>query len=151
MNTKSFVDAEIKDDEFDTEIRVMWENGEILSGWYVVSGSELLSRIGMSHYVSEWGYILDDEIVQKLGKTFTFEQAYGLALPYIEANEARKASAKRELDAKFSRARETGKPVLIRQYADECDGTADDDCDIDNVYVYAMPNGTEKTERYHSY
>lgn len=99
MNTKSFVDTVIADDEFDQEIQVMWEDGEILSGWYVAK--------------------------------------------------QRRAAAERQ--ARFDQARKTGQRVLLYQYSDECDGTADDDCDIDSVYVYAMPNGTEKTERSHSY
>lgn len=63
---------------------------------------------------------------------------------------AKKAVADAERKAKFEEAARTGKPVVLEMWSDECNDPHES-CDIDNIYVYAMPDGSEKTERHHTW
>lgn len=59
------------------------------------------------------------------------------------AEAARQAAAEK---AAFEKARATGERQLIRTYAtSHCMNGNDDECSLDNAYVYAMPDGTTKT------
>lgn len=55
-----------------------------------------------------------------------------------------------ELAEKFALAKRTGEKVLIKSYSEECDDP-NEDCDVDNVSVYAMPNGEHKIVRNHTW
>ena len=57
---------------------------------------------------------------------------------------------KLDLEAKFREARETGKRVLISKQTEECKGE-EEECSVDIVYTFAMPDGTVKIERIHTY
>lgn len=57
-----------------------------------------------------------------------------------------KEKEKRE---KFEEAKRTGKPVLLCSWPEECND--DKECDVDIVETFAMPDGTTKTERTHTY
>lgn len=67
----------------------------------------------------------------------------------VEKSEKEKAEKER-IEALFAKARETGKPQVIEQYPVECN-VPEEDCDIDIVTIYAMPDGTRKTERHHTW
>ena len=61
----------------------------------------------------------------------------------LEAAEADRA-------AKFAEAFETGKPVLLRKWtADCCDPR--EECSMDIVSEYAMPDGTTETKQFHTW
>lgn len=64
--------------------------------------------------------------------------------------EAERNAKKAERKNKFAEAATTGKPVVLEMWIDECNDP-DESCDIDNICVYAMPDGTEKTERHHTW
>jgi len=51
---------------------------------------------------------------------------------------------------KFDEAKETGKPVELYSYCEDCNDE-NEDCDIDTITVYAMPDGTVKEERSHNW
>jgi len=74
--------------------------------------------------------------------------------PRKEAKTARKeASAKeRKLkeDAAFKVATETNQPQIIETYPVECNDR-NEECDMDNIVVYAMPDGTKKKTRHHTW
>jgi len=63
---------------------------------------------------------------------------------------AKKAHEDADLQAKFDQAKETGKPVVIRTYMVPCCDPREE-CSADNVVVYAMPDGTQKTEQHHTW
>lgn len=66
--------------------------------------------------------------------------------PVLEKREA----YKKKLDAIFEKAKKTGEAQVIREWVDECN-EKDLDCSLDIIRVYAMPNGTTKEERIHTY
>jgi len=61
---------------------------------------------------------------------------------------------KKETDEKrkacFEKARRTGKRVKLYSYSDDCNNN-DEDCDLDIITVYAMPDGSTEEERSHTY
>ena len=50
----------------------------------------------------------------------------------------------------FATAKETGKPVQLERYMTDCNDPREE-CSTDIVVVYAMPDGTTKTERQHTW
>ena len=50
----------------------------------------------------------------------------------------------------FEEARETGKPVDLFSWAEDCNDPKEE-CSTDIVTVYAMPDGTKKTKRIHTW
>jgi hypothetical protein len=50
----------------------------------------------------------------------------------------------------FNKAKETGEKQLLSKSFTEC-SDRNEECNMDVVYEYAMPNGTVKTERVHTY
>ena len=62
----------------------------------------------------------------------------------------KKAAEEAELAQKYAQARETGKPVIIRTYMVPCSDPREE-CNVDNVVEYAMPDGTVKREQYHTW
>ena len=132
-------------------IKPTYHEGEYLSG-YTVSGKtgELLEAIGVAHYIDGWGYLVDQKIIDALGIEFTYAQADALTAPKRKTAADRQASLEQERQHRFDQARITGEPVLLRTYQDECDGTTED-CSVDDVSVYAMPDGATKTVRSHTW
>ena len=55
---------------------------------------------------------------------------------------------KLQLEAKFKEAKETGKRVLVSKKTAPCN---EPDCSLDEIYTYAMPDGSLKEERIHTY
>lgn len=58
--------------------------------------------------------------------------------------------AEKDRGNKFAEAKQTGLPVVLDSYMDDCDGS-DDECSTDSVVVYAMPDGTKKIKRKHTF
>ena len=140
------------------KIRVRFYEGSPLSG-YMPSGiiggvgeiaSEILIELGVAKNVEGWGTLVDDDVVEKLGKEFFYSELLDLVLPRIE-EEAKKENIKRDkISKKFELAKRTGKPVLIREVVEECDGSVEE-CSLDIVKTYAQPDGTTTTKRIHTY
>jgi len=55
-----------------------------------------------------------------------------------------------EISAKFAEAKATGKPVLVHKWSEDCNDPSEE-CNVDYLCEYAMPDGTYKTERYHTW
>lgn len=62
----------------------------------------------------------------------------------------KQAALEAERQEKFKEARRTGKGVELRRWVDSCDDPHEE-CDIDHVVEYALPNGETKIERYHTW
>lgn len=62
----------------------------------------------------------------------------------------REAQKQKEIEEKFKQARKTGEKVELERWNAECDDPSEA-CDIDIVVKYAMPDGSTKIERYHTY
>ena len=71
-----------------------------------------------------------------------------------EAEEKREAEEEKrklvEKAAKFDEAKKTGKPVLLRKWTEDCNDPREE-CSLDVVYEYAMPDGSTKNERQHTW
>lgn len=137
--------------EFNIPIHLYYHDGEYLSG-FTVHGDEakLMEKLGLARYVDGWGYRVQEEIVKKLGTEFSGVDAWALAQPAIEAKQRRQAEEKAERQAIFDRAKRTGQKQLLDECSSECNDPREE-CDIDNVTVYAMPDGTTKTVRSHTW
>lgn len=141
-------------------ITAYYHDGEYLSGYMVFDEKDILEKLGVASYVEGWGTQLDYKFGRTLlienGKNFTFtlDQAEQYALPILE----KQATLKFDQEMKkyqsqtnaFTQAKQTNQPVEIKKWSEECDGSTDE-CDIDNVIEYAMPNGSTTTKRYHTY
>lgn len=147
-------------------MKAYWSEGEYLSAWVLSASDEeekQMEALGLSKYVSGWGNKLDDNFVKVIGKfdmidfknhEFTMQQAEAYAKPILEAKkkacEERKAKSKASNELKFLEAKTTGKPVVLKRWSEECDGSTEE-CDIDNLTEYAMPDGSTKVVRSHSW
>jgi len=67
----------------------------------------------------------------------------------IRAAQAAKDQAHR--DECFRLARESGERQQIASWNEPCSYHGREECDLDNVYLFAMPDGTTKQERVHTY
>ncbi len=63
---------------------------------------------------------------------------------------AQKAAAEAERQAKFDKARKTGRPVLLEKWTEPC-SDPHEECSLDIVQQYAMPDGSVKVERNHTW
>lgn len=137
----------------DTLVKAWFSEGEYYSGW-MASPHEGLEKLGLGHYLSGWGWTLDGDVVKSLGESFTVAQAIAYAEPKLRAKhdaaEAKRVSKEQQLGGSFAEAARTGQPVVISRWSEECDGSTDE-CDIDNMTKYAMPDGTTKVTRSHSW
>lgn len=66
-----------------------------------------------------------------------------------EADEIQKAKGEKR-QVIFDKAAKTDKPQILRRWSDECCDPREE-CDLDNIIEYAMPDGTVKTERHHTW
>jgi len=133
------------------KIKVVWHDGEYLSG-YTVYGqeSDLLEELRIGEHVSGWGTHIPEEVIKKLGEEFTYAEAAEFLLPKRKAKEQKEAKVAADRQAKFDEAKATGKPVLLRHYMADCNDPHEE-CSLDSVSEYAMPDGTVKTERMHTW
>jgi hypothetical protein len=132
-------------------IRPQWHDGEILSGWEVFGqAADALEEIGVAKYISGWGHIVEQATIDALGKEFTFPQAAELTRPAREEKEAAARAKAEERLAKFAEAKRTGKRVELRSWMDDCNDPREQ-CSLDHVTEYAMPDGTTKIVRQHTW
>ncbi len=68
----------------------------------------------------------------------------------IAEKEAKKAEIKNKEDAIFQTAKETGVKQLLERYSVEC-SAPDEECDVDIVTVYAMPDGSKQKIQTHTW
>ena len=132
-------------------IKLTWSEGTIVSGWSVPSAwmDEML-RWGLAYEIRGWGVKVPQEVVDMLGTEFTPQQAQKYAEKKKAEKEAAKRKEKEEEEEKFRRAKETGQPVEIRRYFVPC-SSKNEECDTDIVTVWAMPDGTKKETRHHTW
>ncbi len=88
--------------------------------------------------------------IDELDKVAIIEGVERKATEKQTRKDAEAAEAQAKVEAAFAEAKTTGKPIVIKSWADECDGSTDD-CSIDIVTKYAMPDGTTKITRTHTY
>lgn len=78
------------------------------------------------------------------------KEAYEKAIK-VEADKVKKnAKAENEKQAIFSKAKATGEKQVLRNYMEECNGTARG-CSYDAITEYAMPDGSTTKKRIHTF
>ena len=79
----------------------------------------------------------------------SFKMKLSDAIKLDELLEARenKETAKQLI---FDKAKETGERQLLQKWSEHCNDPKEE-CNLDMVYIYAMPDGTTKQERHHTW
>lgn len=153
---KEKTEAEIarKEENKKRDIKIDWHDGEYLQAYMVYQNGELLEELGLATYISGWGYKVNAEVVEELGKEFTAEQAREYARPTIEKKEQEKEEKKIARNAKIDSAIETAKvlghKVEIERYTVDCDGSAEE-CSTDILVRYIDGKGSVSEERIHTH
>ncbi len=133
------------------KVRASWTDGEYLQAWQAYGEAGVaLAEVGAAKYIDGWGYRVQDEIVKALGQEFTVPQAAELTRPAREAAKAVVDARETERAAKFAEAKKTGVKVLLRTWSEDCNDPAEQ-CSLDIVSEYAMPDGTAKRDRQHTW
>ena len=133
------------------KITAHYHDGEYLSGYTVYGeAGQLLEKLGILHYTSGWGYYIKDEVIKVLGTEFTYADAVAYMQPKIETREAKKAEEKAKEDKIFKYAKASGIKQVLKRWTEECNDP-NEECDIDNVVLYAMPDGTTEIVRNHTW
>ena len=65
-------------------------------------------------------------------------------------NIAKKLEKELKIKVIYEKAKETGIKQLLYKYSDDCNDD-NEECDLDMVYEYAMPDGTMNVERQHTW
>jgi hypothetical protein len=133
------------------QIEVNFHDGEYLSGYGIYGqAAKLLEELGLAKYISGWGYHVNSNFIETVGEKFTYQQAINFSQPARDAKAADQAKKEVEKQAKFDKARNLGNPVVLYQYATWCNDRREE-CSTDIVTVWAMPDGSTKTERKHTW
>ena len=134
-----------------TKIQAYWQDGEYYQGYSICWQAQQITKdLKIGKNLSGWGFALDSEVVKALGEEFTYQQLVDYAQPALDASAAKKAKAEADKNAKFEQARQTREQVLLRKWSEPCNDPREE-CSLDMVYEYAMPNGTTKIVRYHTW
>ncbi len=88
-------------------------------------------------YTNQWYEISNEDLMTSYNEIETARR--------IKKNEKETAKA-----AIFAKAKEIGEKQILNQWSEECNDK-EESCDIDNIIEYAMPDGTIKTERHHTW
>lgn len=126
------------------------------------------SSVSLPHYTShmneirEWqkshpcGDAMAYEISPEDEKILVREQEVAMAeaakTASLLATEAEAEQARQDAIANeaFNKARATGKPIVLNSWTEDCDDPREE-CSTDVVTLYAMPDGTRKTKRQHTW
>jgi len=132
-------------------ITVKWTDGEYLQAYEVFGiAAELLEELGIAKYIEGWGMRVEQDLIKALGEEFTYQQVVEFTQPKRDQEATKEAQKKAELNAKFEEAKRTGKPVEIFRTTTECNDPKIE-CSLDIITIWAMPDGTQKEERIHTY
>ncbi len=137
--------------EHATIIKLHYHDGEYLSG-YTLHGDQakLMEQIGLAKYVGGWGHLVNDVVVEKLGTYFEYRAAWEMAQPALQNKRDFDRMEKESIERIFAEAKRTGDQQVLDSYSAECNDPREE-CDIDSVTVYAMPDGSRKTVRSHTW
>jgi len=134
------------------KIIVRYQEGSPLSGWTIYDEEieKLLKNLGLAKDVDGWGLLIDWQFIAKVGEKFTYSQALGYTRPEREKAETVKKTKEEKFNKALAQAKETGKPVVIGRYTDDCDNP-DEECSVDTITEYIYPDGKIRTTRQHNW
>lgn len=108
------------------------------------------ARLGDA-YINQESYELITNAIAEATAEAEKDEEYAAHVNKEAAVEAeKKAVEEAETAAKFTEAKKTGKPVVITQWMEDCNDPHEE-CSTDIITVYAMPDGTRKTSRIHTW
>jgi hypothetical protein len=110
--------------------------------------ADLLVDLGLAKWLQNGSCRVDTKMVKAIGEEFTYQEAVEYMRPAKEAQAEKVAKDEAETQAKFDEAKAIGRPVVIKTGSAPCNDPSEE-CNMDIVTVYAMPDGTTKTERQH--
>lgn len=79
--------------------------------------------------------------------SFDMKLADAIKLNEYLAKEKLKEEKRKDI---FLKAKETGEKQILKAWSEPCNDP-NESCDVDNIVLYAMPNGEEQIERYHTW
>lgn len=82
-------------------------------------------------------------------KPETHEESIRKAYEEHMQKQAKKEERKKEIEALYGEAKRTGQKVKLYTYTDECRDKSEE-CSLDIITVYAMPDGTKSETRSHT-
>jgi hypothetical protein len=147
--------------ERDGELRAFRPNYGLENPRFLEHETDTMARIVAERERTPYGFggnafeISEEEEFLLLGEqdaaTVKAEEAARKAAEEA-AKKAAEETAQRaaETAAKFAEAKETGNPVELDRWIEPCDGSVVE-CDVDIIIRYAMPDGSAKVERIHTY
>jgi len=96
--------------------------------------------------------IMTEDLPVEPGEEYTLEEIFEIITNTEKyQNKKDKQTEKEEKrKEKFKEAEKTGKKVLLNSYITECDGSVIE-CSTDIIRIYAMPDGSETSERIHTH
>jgi len=96
--------------------------------------------------------IMTDELPIESGEEYTLEEMFEIITNTEKYQNKKDKQAKKEVERKekFEEAEKTGEKVLLNSYITKCDGSVID-CSTDIIRIYAMPDGSETSERIHTH
>jgi hypothetical protein len=151
-------EAAAKKAEFEAEIAAIrcgekkvtaeWRSGSILSGFtvYDEAAEKALEAAKIGRYVSGWGWLIPEQVITALGTEFALPDAKAL----VETRTQKKPSLEQLRREKCAEAQRTGKPAEIRRWTEACSDPKEE-CSTDLVVEYALPDGSVKVKRSHTW
>lgn len=120
--------------------RQKWANGDLCSAEYEAEDGTKVLASDLLECHHGWYYLPRAELDEVRVKSALKIAAGKSADAKVEADRA-------EI---FARARETGKPVVIRSWTEDCNAPREE-CSTDVITEWANPDGTTKTTRQHAW
>ena len=134
-------------------MHVVWVEGSPLSAWAPASDVDerVLKDLGVAKDIGGWGVSVDSEMMKAIGEdNFFVADVETFKKPTIDRkHELEEATRKTEAKI-FARAKQTGKPQLLHIRIDPCNDSMEE-CDLDVVREFAMPEGHRRTTRHHTW
>jgi len=112
--------------------------------------ADLLVDLGLAKWLQNGSCRVDSKAVKALGEEFTYPEAVEYVQPARDAQARKITKAEAETQAKFDQAKTIGRPVVIKTGSTPCNDPSEE-CNMDIITVYAMPDGTTKIERQHTW
>lgn len=142
-----YVSADI-DTEFRPDVKAIAETIEKTRArgniWQILRDKSTLSDRKTALYTDGWYEISNDDMMQIYDIIVAKEDEIG------KIEKAKQEKREEEKQAIFETAKATGERQVLAKHYDECDDPSEE-CSMDEIVIYAMPDGTTKTERYHTY
>jgi hypothetical protein len=136
------------DTEFRPDIKAIEETVEKTRGrgniLQMLREKSTLSDRQTALYTDGWFEISNEDMMQIYETIIAKEDEAG------KIEKAKHEKREEEKKAIFEKAKTTGERQVLYKTFDECDDPREE-CSLDEIVTYAMPDGTTKTERYHTY